>query len=150
MKVKVYVDGSFNEQRKTYGGGVVIVGLPNVDQPLTSKVVGNEKALLSHRNIAGEVLSVIRAFVILDKIPDITEVEVCHDYMGIQHWITGTWQAKKPVSMAYKEAMKPYLEKFKITFTHVKAHSGDYYNNLADSLARDATFLEVGGNSSNA
>ena len=145
MKVKVYVDGSYNEQRRTYGGGVVILGLPNVDQPLTSKVVGNTPDLLTHRNISGEVMSVIRAFTILDQIPGIDEVEVFHDYTGIAHWVTGAWQAKKPVSKAYKAAMEPYMKKFKVTFTHVKGHSGDTYNNMADSLAREATFLDVGG-----
>ena len=34
MKVRAYVDGSFNEQKSSYGGGVVILDVPGVDTPI--------------------------------------------------------------------------------------------------------------------
>lgn len=144
MKVSIYVDGSFNEQRQVYGGGIVII-VPNLDQPIFTKVVGNDDILLPSRNIAGELLATMEAMKLVDKLSDVTEIEVFHDYLGISYWLNGTWQAKKPVSIKYKSVMTPYVEKYKITFTHVKGHSGDYYNSIADRLAREGTFLPLGG-----
>ena len=144
MKVKVYVDGSFNEQRQVYGGGIVII-VPNLDQPIFTKVVGNDPILLPSRNIAGELLATMEAMKLVDKLDGVTEIEIYHDYLGIAYWLTGAWQAKKPVSIKYRQHMTPYKEKYNITFTHVKGHSGDYYNGMADRLAREGTFLPLGG-----
>lgn len=142
MKVKAYVDGSYNEQLRTYGGGIVILGIPGIDTPVTTKVTGNDPDFATHRNISGELFAVLKALKLLTKFKDVDEVEIYHDYTGIAFWVDGTWQAKKPISQLYKRRMAEYLQRFKITFVKVKGHSGDTYNNMADTLAREATYEE--------
>lgn len=139
MKVKAYVDGSYNEQRHTYGGGVVILGVPGVDTPIQAKANGNNTDFISYRNITGEILAVLKAMEIISAIKGIEEIEFYHDYLGIAYWVTGEWQARKKLSRWYRDAMLKYQKDFKITFHHVKGHSGDYYNGVADTLAREAT-----------
>ena len=141
MTVDIYVDGSYNEQRRTYGSGVVII-LPDGGAPLSLKLAGNTTAYLAHRNITGELRAVVLALDTLYSLEDIDEVNLFYDYAGIEKWVTGEWQAKKPISQGYVEAMKKFTSRFKINFSKVRAHSGDKYNSLADKLAREATFLE--------
>lgn len=143
MKVKAYVDGSFNEARGVYGGGIVLIGFPGSEAPVTSSISGSEDIFLAHRNITGELFATIRALAICDPVADIDEVEIYYDYQGIEYWITGKWKAKKLLSQLYIEYMQKYLKRFKLTFHKVTAHSGDYYNNLADKLARDATYSDA-------
>lgn len=142
MIVDVYVDGSFNEKLQTYGGGIVIL-VDVLDEPLIQQVVGNDPVLIPYRNIAGELGAVITAMNTIDNFTDVEKVRIHHDYVGIAYWITNQWQAKKALSSEYKRFMREFQKKFNIEFIHVKGHSGDKYNNMADKLAREATFMEV-------
>lgn len=139
MKVRVYVDGSYNEKLKTYGGGAVILDVPGVDTPIQAKSHGSEAAYIRYRNISGEIIAVVKAMMVINAISDIDEIDIYHDYMGIAYWVTGEWQAKNPLSQMYRAAMLQYKQKYKINFYHVKGHSGDYYNGVADTLAKEAT-----------
>lgn len=144
MKVDVYVDGSFNEQRQCYGGGFVIL-VPGMSTPLTGKVIGNDNILISSRNIAGELMATLKAMEAVAKLSDVTDVHIYHDYTGIAYWITGEWAARKPVSKMYKSAMSLYTSRFNVTFSHVRGHSGNTYNEMADKLAKEGTFLPLEG-----
>lgn len=139
MKVRAYVDGSYNERKSTYGGGVVILDVPGVDTPIQAKASGNNPAFTGYRNITGEIIAVLKAMEIISAMNDVDEVDLYHDYLGVAYWVTGTWQAKKELSKWYRTAMLQYQKKFKINFYHVKGHSGDYYNGVADTLAKEAT-----------
>ena len=140
MKVRAYVDGSFNEQKSSYGGGVVILDVPGVDTPIQAKACGNNAMFVSYRNISGEIMAVLKAMQIISSINGVDEIDIYHDYLGVAYWVNGKWQARKDLSRMYKAEMQKYAGKFKINFIHVKGHSGDYYNNVADTLAREATW----------
>ena len=142
MTVDVYVDGSFNEDRNCYGGGYVIL-VPGCDAPIFGKVVGNDKELCKSRNISGELLATLQAMQVVSNLTGVTNVNIYHDYTGIAYWVTGTWAAKKPVSRNYREKMLPYTQKYNISFQHVRGHSGNTYNEMADKLAREGTFLPL-------
>ena len=144
MQVTIYVDGSFNEQRQCYGGGFVII-VPGIDTPITGNAVGNDAVLIKSRNIAGELLATRKAMEIIMRLAGVTDVLIYHDYTGIAYWVTGEWAAKKPVSREYRDFMLECQKRVNLQFQHVKGHSGDYYNNMADKLARDGTFLPLGG-----
>ena len=143
MKVTVYVDGSFNEERQTYGGGIVILNFPGQDGALQIKTVGNKVNMLTHRNISGEILAVCTAFKLCMGDASIDEMDIYYDYAGIEYWATGKWQAKKPISQLYTGIVRQVTPRMKLHFHHVKAHSGDTYNTLADKLAREATYMDA-------
>lgn len=137
MKVKAYVDGSYSDANKAYGGGVVLF-LPNLKEPLQYKCSGNHKPYLRLRNIAGELFAVLKLFKILETISDVTDIEIYYDYSGIEKWVTGEWRAKKTLTETYRDIVRAYSSKYNITFVKVAAHTGDLYNEMADKLAREA------------
>lgn len=139
MKLTVYTDGSYDETRKVYGGGVVIIGVPGADEYVSAQVCGSNPDFIQHRNISGEILAVIKAMDIISNFKDVEEVTIYHDYTGIKFWATGDWKAKKKLSQLYVSCMSEYSKQFRINFVKVKGHSGDYYNNIADRLAYGAT-----------
>lgn len=137
MKVKAYVDGSYNSKNSTYGGGVVLF-LPNLKEPLQYKCSGNNKAHIRLGNVAGELFAVLKLFQIIERINGVTDIEICYDYNGIEKWVTGEWRAKKTLTSTYRDIIRSFESKYNITFTKVAAHTGDIYNGLADKLAREA------------
>lgn len=141
MKLTVYVDGSYNSNGHVYGGGVVVL-VPGIDKPLEQKVAGNDPNYARLRNVAGEVLATMTALQIAKQV-SCTELEIYYDYAGIENWILSpshpnSWKAKNNFSKAYKTVMLEAMQTIKVKFIKVKAHSGDYYNELADKLAKEA------------
>ena len=65
-------------------------------------------------------------------------LELRYDYEGIEKWATGVWKAKNTLTQKYAEYMQRQQNHIKISFRKVKAHSGDYYNEEADKLAKEA------------
>ena len=53
--------------------------------------------------------------------------------------INGTWKANTPLTKAYQGSMRN--SKVKLKFSHVKSHSGDIFNEMADDLAKRGTEL---------
>ena len=48
------------------------------------------------------------------------------------------WKANKPGTQEYQRKVKEYRQDLKIAFVKVLAHSGDFYNERADVLAKKA------------
>ena len=65
-------------------------------------------------------------------------IEIRYDYEGIKKWVQGEWKAKNKFVKIYVERMNKLMKDINITFTKVMAHSGDKYNDMADSLAKTA------------
>ena len=62
------------------------------------------------------------------------------DYVGVKHWIEGTWKPKetyikkiKEVCLTTMACMPPHC----LQIEHVKGHSGNHGNDKADALAKD-------------
>ena len=129
-----YVDGCFNETTNEYSCGVVIF-YDGGEEHLSQKF--NDPDLATMRNVAGEIEGAKRAikFCIDNKIKS---VDIFYDYEGIEKWCTGAWKANKPGTVGYKKYYNSVKDLLKITFVKVKGHSGDTYNDLADSLAKAA------------
>lgn len=131
--VQLYVDGSWNKNKKQYGWGFVLVE----DGKSVSSGFGkgaNEKSI-RHFQIGGEVISVLQG---LDRaiFKGYKEVQVVYDYLGIEMWAIGEWEAKSAIAKAYLYYIEKYKEKINITFKKVKSHSGNKFNNEADRLAK--------------
>lgn len=139
MKVTVYVDGSFSvvNNKGIYGGGIVLL-LDGLENPLYHKCAGDDTNIARLRNVAGELMATITVLGILTNIPDCDELEICYDYEGIEKWVTGEWQAKKLFTQAYRKVMLEAMDKYKITFRKISAHTGEEFNEKADKLAKEA------------
>ena len=135
----VYVDGSFSEQKRAYSFGAVILedsqvkevskGFPYIsDDPLDAYPL---------RNVAGEIMGA--SFAIQYAVTNgYAGLHIFHDYEGIAKWCTGEWRATKSLTQAYRELYLEASSKVQIQFTKVAAHTGDRYNELADTLAKSA------------
>ena len=129
-----YVDGSYNIRNEQYGGGAVIF---HNGKTIEWSNNGADKSAASMRNVAGEILasSYAMKYCVENEIP---KLDIYFDYEGIEKWCIGEWKAKNIHTKSYKELYNECKAKVDITFHKVKAHSGNKYNDRADTLAKEA------------
>ena len=134
-KLLAYVDGSFDEALGKYAFGCIII-TPNGE---TIKEFGNgdNPESLAIRNVAGEMLGAMYAVKWAVK-NGYDNIELNYDYEGIEKWAVGEWKAKNTLTQKYAAFMKEQQSIIRIAFQKVKAHSGDFYNEEADRLAKKA------------
>lgn len=127
----IYSDGSYSDQTNTYGCGAYIA-----HELGYITLWGYGKLFNSHRNVAGELLAVIKAIeTCIEK--NINIVKVCYDYTGIENWAEGRWNTNTPLTIKYKKKIKHFRKiGIKIKWEKVKAHSGIKENETADKLAK--------------
>lgn len=131
-----YVDGSYNEATGEYSCGVVFF-YAGEEQHICQKGEDEEMAMM--RNIAGEIMG---ARLAMEKAIQYgaDTLTIVHDYQGIASWCTGEWRTNKKGTKAYKAYFDSLQGQLTIRFQKVKGHSGDAYNDLADSLAKSVIF----------
>lgn len=131
----VYVDGSFDVHLQKYSFGCVI--LLEDGSIIERSGNGKEPELLAIRNVAGEMHGAMYAVQwALEN--GYSSVVLHYDYEGIEKWATGVWNAKNPHTQKYALFMRKMQEQITVIFQKVKAHSGDYYNEQVDKLAKRA------------
>ena len=130
-----YVDGSFEKNSGVYGYGVVFIEKDgSIEEYFDS---GKEESYQSMRNVSGEILGALKAAALaIEK--EYSSLAIFHDYQGIASWAIGDWKCNKEKTIEYREKMLEYQKQIKITFHKVLAHSGDYFNERADVLAKKA------------
>lgn len=133
-----YVDGSFNPETNEYAYGVVLF-FDGGEERFAEKFSNDEMA--SMHNVAGEIKGSMRVMRFCIE-NNIKSVDVFYDYEGIEKWCTGAWQPKKPGTKDYKKYYNSVKDKVAVNFVKVKSHSGDTYNDIADSLAKAALGLD--------
>jgi len=135
---KVYVDGSYNDTTHTGGAGYVM--LIGNDPPLYYKECIIDDDLLAHRNVSGELMATFKA--LKEAVEQhVTHLDIYYDYEGIEKWATGEWQAKNKLTKWYVNQYCVAETYMRITFHKVLAHSGDKWNEKADSLAKNACLI---------
>lgn len=132
---KAYVDGSFDKNRNRYSCGVVLIQNKEVVFKFSKGYDDPENA--KFRNVSGELMGAMAAiqYCLDNKIPELC---IYHDYSGISEWANGKWSANKSITKQYKNMVIRARKKMVIHFVKVKAHTGIYYNELADRLAKEA------------
>lgn len=134
-KLIAYVDGSYNHASKSYGSGGVIILDDEVIEEFS--IGGNDPEYASMRNVAGEIEGAI--YVMKYCIENgYKNINIHYDYNGIEKWCTGEWKTNKVKTKAFKSFFDGIKTSLNVEFTKVQAHSGDYYNDIADSLAKKA------------
>ncbi len=137
--VVAYVDGSYCNKQKAYSSGVALLNEGTVVKEISIK--GNNPTLVSMRNVAGEVKAA--EYAMLWAFTEGYDKLVLHyDYEGIEKWCSGAWKTKKQGTSDYAFTYGKIKKVLDVEFVKVKAHSGDYYNDLADRLAKDALGLK--------
>lgn len=135
LGIDVYVDGSFMVDKKNYSYGLVVV---KQNQVLYEECgIGDDEEAISLRNVSGEVMGAMKAVEYALK-QNYEQITICFDYQGVESWALGTWKRNNRITQGYHEFMKNQMKKIKINFKKIKGHSGDKYNDMADSLAKRA------------
>lgn len=132
-EVTCFVDGSFDNTNSIYSYGIVVIENGEVIDRLNGKE--NNEKYVSMRNVAGEVLGSTKAieYAILNGYK---KINIYFDYQGIESWATGSWKRNNDLTKGYHEFIKEMKSKIEIKFFKVTAHSGNTYNDEADSLAK--------------
>lgn len=133
-----YVDGSYRHEDKSYSYGVSM-GWEGGSWEDSCRFVGEEAAM---RNVAGEILG---ATVAMKKAMALgfSNMKLCYDYAGIEHWAKGEWQCNKKGTAEYKAFYDSVKDKLDVTFVKIEAHSGVEGNERADALAKEADFTPL-------
>ena len=134
-RLLAYVDGSFDVAIGKYAFGCVI--LKPDGEIIRESGNGDNPESLAIRNVAGEMLGAMTAVRWAIK-NGYDTIELRYDYEGIEKWATGAWKAKNTLTQKYAEYMQRQQNHIRISFHKIKAHSGDYYNEEADKLAKEA------------
>lgn len=130
-----YVDGSFEASIGTYSFGCVL--LTPEGECVEKMGNGNQPESAAIRNVAGEMLGAMYAVRWAMK-KGYKEIEIRYDYEGIEKWACGIWRAKMDLTQKYAEYMRKCSQYIRISYTKVAAHTGDYYNEMADQIAKKA------------
>lgn len=132
-----YVDGSYDDNTKSFSYGVVIF-YDEIEEHFSASMKTPD--LIGMRNVAGEIKAAEKAMQFcIDH--NIKSVDIYHDYDGIAKWCSGEWKANTDGTKAYKNYYESIKLKINVNFIKVKGHSGDKYNELADQLAKSALGL---------
>ena len=135
----IYVDGSYNGEKEKYSYGVVAV-YKDVIEYIESGIghIGEGRNI---RQIAGELKGAIKAVeYAVNK--GHKEIVLFHDYEGIYHHATGSWERREASSQEYYEKMQNLMDNgIKVIFVKVDSHTGDLFNELVDEKCKEV--LEI-------
>lgn len=140
VEYEAYVDGSFDKNKNIYGSGVVIIKNNEVIEKISFS--GSDGKYIESYQIAGEVKAALWAMEWAVN-HNISSIAIYYDYEGIRSWALGEWKTNKAVSKDYKYKFDVLSRKIDVYFKKVKAHSGVYFNELADKLAKSAALGSV-------
>ena len=139
-EIEIYTDGSFNSATQSCTGGFVV--LENNNVLICAKVDLQTPKYKESWNVSGELMTAITALNITTGLLDGQEtlIRLYHDYVGVANYVTGAkpWQAKKFVSQLYVAGFRDFKKKFPavtVQFHKVKAHTGNYWNEIVDRIA---------------
>jgi ribonuclease HI len=81
----------------------------------------------------------------LEILSDSTYVVHCFRDEWWKGWLKRNWKNSQRKPVANRDLWEPFIEEVldrDVTFTWVKAHAGDYWNEMADQLAVEAGYLQ--------
>lgn len=127
----LYSDGSYDKKTGKASYGFVIVDSLN-------QVIYEGKGFAKSNdlwNVSGEISGVLYGLVTAIELK-LKVINVYVDYEGLIAWPSGKWKTKKSETIEYVEAIKELSKQIEINFVKVKGHSGNYFNEMVDKLAK--------------
>lgn len=132
--MKCYIDGSYREKYPNKVGSAIII--VNEDETIEEIFFSKyDEELAKQRNVGGELRSCMMALKIAVE-RNYEEIHIYYDYIGIEKWCTKEWKAKNKYTQAYRDYYDEMSKMINVKFFKCDAHSGDYYNELADYYAK--------------
>ena len=129
--LEIYCDGAFSSSRNT--GGWAIVVLENGD-----KTLSDFYPITGGTNNTAEIQAAIEACK-WARSQNYKEFTIYSDSMYVIGTMTKNWKRNKNNDLwIILDEIRRELE---ITWTHIKGHSGNKWNELCDALAVQATFI---------
>ena len=138
-EVKAYVDGSYDVRTGDYSYGMVVL-LSDGTTYQTYRAFSHDNEASSMRNVTGEIEGA-KAAIDYAILHGYKSLAIYYDYEGIEKWCTGEWRCNKEATKQYKKYYDKATKSLVIHFIKVKGHSGNYYNEIADRLAKTALGL---------
>lgn len=134
-----YIDGSYSKAAGVYswGGHLSIGGNITVLQG-----TGSRAEYLQERNVAGELLGALQILFECQR-RNVREVVIYHDYTGTGAYIDGSWKAKTPLSVYYRDTVDLLRDDVQAHFIAIRGHTGIEGNELADALAKQAAGVHI-------
>jgi viroplasmin and RNaseH domain-containing protein len=138
----IYVDGSYNISTEKFSYGIVAIKNDVITYVESGSAEDSSQKQL--RQIAGELMGAARALEYAVKLNE-KKLVIFHDYEGIFHHAVGTWGRKDDSSKKYYSHMNSIIEKnnIELYFVKIDSHTGDIYNEIADSLAKFTAGMNV-------
>lgn len=135
----VFTDGSYNRNAKRSGYAIIYLG---GDKELLGVQYGGFTPEEGENgwNVNAELNAVMTA-VETAITAGAEEITINYDYIGVEKWATKEWKRNKSYTIEYAQAMEEYMEEIKISFRHIKGHSKNLFNDLADKYAKKAVEL---------
>jgi ribonuclease HI len=122
-----YVDGSYIDH--SVGYGAVVLKKDEIVEKLSGHVDGGKE----FRQVTGELRAVLEVIKYCEN-NQIETIKVFYDYTGIREWAVDARKANNELTRSYKKEVQ--ATDVKIIWNKVDAHTGDYYNDMADELAK--------------
>lgn len=135
-ELMAYVDGSFNSSNNEYpvGWGYILIDNQGNEFLMEGRIHKGEEGV-STRNVLGEIFAATKAAQKALQ-TQATKLTIRHDYVGVGKWPNKEWKANTDVTINYSNFMNEVRNRgLEIVFEKVDAHTGDYYNEVADKLA---------------
>lgn len=131
--IEIDVDGSWQNNGRV-GYGLVIRRDGQEIYREGGTVPPDDPDLHAHRQIGGEIYAVVQAirWCVRHKVKECT---IYHDYEGLARWACNEWKARTPLTRRYVDFLQ--RAPIKITWVKVPAHTGHYWNEIADRLANE-------------
>lgn len=130
-----FSDGSYDESDGSFSYGIALLWNQKLIR-LSKRFINADYSNL--RNVAGELAGARRAVQFAMR-NDLKKITIYHDYEGVATLATREWDSHSPFTEDYLNFMKEAAKHIKIDFRWVRGHSGNFYNDMADKLAKTAT-----------
>lgn len=136
-----YTDGSYNPVTKKAGYAYNLIFDSDLRLCCTNSISDDE---IGMRNVTGELLAVMRCCYNALYKYNLSSIQLNYDYIGVENWVTGKWQARNKYTQKYRDFMLKIIDDgLNIEFVKVKAHSGIAGNEIVDRLAKEACGISV-------
>jgi ribonuclease H-related protein len=126
---QAFVDGSFDSEKNTVGYGAVILK----DGEEIQRIFGGVDKYTDAQQIGGELSATMRV-ISWCKQQNVKEIDIFYDYVGIENWATGKFKLEGEMQEGYAKYIKN--SGIKIYWHKVASHTGNYWNDVADELAK--------------
>lgn len=136
-EVIAFVDGSFDDGKgegSRYSFGLVII---STDGEFKFSHAFDDEEYLGSRNVAGEVQGAKEA-ILWAILHGKSHIKLYYDYEGIEKWALKKWKANLKLTREYRDFCEDAMKQIRVSFRHAKSHTGIYYNEMADELAKAA------------